>query len=150
MTRSEAREIAVRLCFELSSDIKRPEEVLERFFDKEYYKTLAEEDEVFSEYPHGSQKKYIERMVLGLGEHSAELDSYVEKYSKGWKFERISRTALAIMKTAMFEILYMPDIPDKVAINEAVELAKIYEEPETVPFINGILGSFVRGETVQE
>jgi len=50
------------------------------------------------------------------------------------------------MKLAMFEILYMPDIPDSASINEAVELAKRYEPPETVSFINGILGSFVRGE----
>ena len=76
-------------------------------------------------------------------------DAYIEKYSKGWKFERISRTAVAIMKTAMYEILYMPDIPVKAAVNEAVNLAKKYEEPETVPFINGILGSFARAETVQ-
>ena len=53
------------------------------------------------------------------------------------------------MKTAMFEILYMPDIPNKVSINEAVELAKAYEEPETIPFVNGVLGSFVRGEAVE-
>lgn len=150
MTRSEARELAVRLCFELSSDNKQPAEMIERIFDKEYYKTLAEEDELFSAYPNEAQRKYIERVILGIGEHGTELDSYIEKYAKGWKFERISRTALAIMKTAMFEILYMPDIPEKVSINEAVELAKVYEEPDTVPFINGVLGSFVRGETVQE
>ena len=50
------------------------------------------------------------------------------------------------MRVAMFEILYMQDIPDKAAINEAVEIAKKYETPETVKFINGILGSFVRQE----
>ena len=54
--------------------------------------------------------------------------------------------ASAIMRVAMFEILYMQDIPDKAAINEAVEIAKKYETPETVKFINGILGSFVRQE----
>ena len=46
----------------------------------------------------------------------------------------------------MFEVLYMPDVPNKAAINEAVELAKKYEEPSTVPFINGVLGSFERSE----
>ena len=54
-----------------------------------------------------------------------------------------------IMKTAMYEILYMPDIPDSAAINEAVELAKKYEEDETVPFVNGVLGSFLRNEVPQ-
>ena len=149
MTRSDAREMAVRLCFELSAAAKDPKEILDRIFDKEYYKTLGAEDELFSAYPNEAQKKYIETVIYGVGEHSAELDAYIEKYAKGWKFGRISRTALAIMKTAMFEILYMPDIPNKVSINEAVELAKAYEEPETIPFINGVLGSFVRGETVE-
>ena len=75
------------------------------------------------------------------------LDGYVEKYAKGWKFDRISRTALAAMKVAMFEVMYMPEIPNAVAINEAVELAKKYDEPETVKFVNGLLGSFSRGES---
>ena len=54
------------------------------------------------------------------------------------------------MRCAMCEILYMDDVPNAAAINEAVQLAKGYEEPETVAFINGVLGSFVRGELAQE
>ena len=54
------------------------------------------------------------------------------------------------MITTMYEVLYMPDVPDSAAINEAVELAKKYEEPETVPFINGVLGSFSRHEVTQQ
>jgi transcription antitermination factor NusB len=96
--------------------------------------------------PDEAQKEYITRLVRGVGDHSAELDGYIAKYARGWSFSRISRTAVAIMKTAMYEILYMPDIPDSAAINEAVELAKKYEEDETVPFVNGVLGSFLRNE----
>ena len=150
MTRTTAREVVVRLCFELSALSCSAEEVLQTVFDEEYYQTLADEDEVFAEFPDDKQKAYIERLVKGLAEHNAELDNYIEKYSSGWKFSRISRTAVAIMKTAMFEILYMTDeVPQKAAINEAVELAKKYEEPETVPFINGVLGSFVKGEAAE-
>ena len=148
MTRKAAREIAVRICFWVSENIMDYQTILDTFFDPEYYASLSDEDELCSEYPDEKQKEYIERVIRGIGEHSAELDSYIEKYSVGWKFSRISRTALAIMKTAMFEILYMQDIPDKVAANEAVELAKVYEEPETVPFINGILASFIKGEKI--
>ena len=79
-------------------------------------------------------------------EHAAELDAYIEQYAKGWRFERISLVASAIMRVAMFEILYMPDIPHGVAISEAVNIAKGYESPEVVKFINGILGSFLRAE----
>ena len=79
-------------------------------------------------------------------EKFAELDAYIEKYAKGWRFERISLVASAIMRLAMYEIMYMPDIPHGVAINEAVELTRKYDEPETAKFVNGILGSFLRQE----
>jgi N utilization substance protein B len=75
-----------------------------------------------------------------------ELDAYIEKYAKGWKVGRISKTAAAIIRTAMCEILYMPDVPNAAAINEAVELAKGYEDEDVVAFINGVLGGFIRGE----
>ena len=82
----------------------------------------------------------------GVAEHAAELDGYIAKYAKNWKFSRIPLVASAIMRVAMYEILYMQDIPNGAAINEAVEIAKKYETPETVKFINGILGSFAREE----
>lgn len=149
MTRRIAREIAVRMCFGLSENPRPASEYLDEMFDRDYYETLKEEDELYGEYPDERQREYIERVVLGVGAHSAELDEYIEKYSKGWAFSRISRTALAVMKTAMFEIMYIPEIPDGAAINEAVELSKKYDEPETVKFINGVLGSFVRNEIPQ-
>ena len=148
MTRTAAREIAVRAGFAMFESELRPEPVIEEMFDKEYYATLAEEDEVFSSYPDEKQLEYIFALIKGMWNHGAELDAYVEKYSQGWKFDRISRTAVAIMKTAMYEMLYMPEIPDSAAINEAVELAKKYEEQETVGFINGVLGAFARSEAI--
>ena len=82
--------------------------------------------------------------MKGVYDHGAELDGYISKYAIGWSFSRISRMAAAVMRVAMYEILYMPDIPTAAAINEAVELAKHYETQEAVSFINGILGAFVR------
>ena len=70
----------------------------------------------------------------------------IERYAKGWKLDRLSRTALAILRCAICEILYMEDIPNAAAINEAVELDKSYDEPDTVSFVNGVLGGFMRGE----
>ena len=77
-------------------------------------------------------------------------DDYISRYAVGWSFERIPRMAAAIMRAAMYEILYMQDIPNAAAINEAVEMTKHYEEPEVVSFVNGILGSFVRNECPPE
>jgi len=150
MTRTAAREIAARLCFALSANGYPAENVLDETLAPEYYETLVEEDAVFSVYPDEKQKAYICRLVKGIGQHNAELDGYIEKYAKGWSFGRISRTAVAVMKIAMYEILYMPEIPAGAAINEAVEIAKKYEEEETVPFVNGVLGGFVRGEVPAE
>ena len=151
MKRSVAREIAVKLCFALSESLADPNLMLEQLFDDdEYYASLQEDDEIFSEKPDKKQRKYITELVFGIAQHSAELDGYIEKYSTGWRFGRISRTAVAIMKLAMYEILYMPDIPNSAAINEAIELAKRYEQPETVSFVNGVLGSFSRAEIIEE
>jgi len=147
MTRTVAREIAVRLCFCISENPSDPEELLSCVFEETYYSTLSTEDKLYKERPDPKQLEYISRMVTGVFGHSAELDRYIDKYAVGWKFGRISRTAAAIMKAAMFEVLYMPEVPDRAAINEAVELAKRYEPPETVSFINGVLGSFSRAET---
>ncbi len=146
MSRTTAREIAMHFSFELMHTGTDAQTIMRQRFDTEYYPTLAEECNIYEILPDKRQLEYITRTVLGLSEHAYELDTYIETYSKGWRFERISRTALAIMRLAMFEILYSPDVPDAVALNEAVELAKKYEDEQTVPFINGILGSFLKGE----
>ena len=146
VTRTAAREIAVRLCFCVFENPSDPGELLTAVFEPDYYSTLKSEDKLYNNSPNMEQLEYITTLVTGVYEHAAELDGYIDKYAVGWKFGRISRTAAAIMKTAMFEVLYLPDVPDRAAINEAVELAKRYESPETVSFINGVLGSFVRSE----
>ena len=146
MIRNVAREIAMHLSFELSFTDLTAGELLEQRLSSPHFEAMAPEYEVYGELPGPSQRAYICKLVKGISEHSYELDQYVEKYSKGWRFERIPLVAGAIMRVAMYEILYMPEIPNAAAINEAVEIAKKYETPETVKFINGILGSFSRQE----
>lgn len=141
MTRTTAREIAVQLSFAMLSNSElTPEE----FFSREYYDTLAEECILFEEYPNERQLRYIRELAVGVVEHREELDARIEQLSHAWRLSRISRTAAAVLRCAIYEILYMPDVPNAAAINEAVELAKGYEDPETVSFINGILGAVVR------
>lgn len=147
MTRNTAREIAVHLAYELSFTGRAVEELLDERLSSERFEALSEEDELYAEAPGPTQAEYIRSVVSGVAEHAPELDGYIAKYAKGWNFERIPLVAGAIMRVAMYEVLYRPDIPDGAAINEAVEIAKKYETPETVKFINGILGSFVRSET---
>ena len=146
MVRNTAREIAIHLSYELSFTDKSVEELLSDRLSAETFASLAGEDTIYQEAPNAKQAEYIRRLVCGVEEHAFELDGYISKYAKGWKFARIPLVASTIMRVAMYEILYMPDVPNGVAINEAVEIAKKYETPETVKFMNGILGSFVRQE----
>ena len=146
MTRNTAREIAMHLAFELSFTDLPIGAFLDYYLSAEKFEELATECELYAEVPNAKQDSYIRRLVSGVASHAAELDTYIEKYAKGWRFERISLVAAAIMRVAMYEIMYMPDIPHGAAINEAVELTKRYDEPETVKFVNGILGSFLREE----
>ena len=146
MVRNTAREIAIHLSYELSFTDKDIDALLDERLSAETFETLAAEDPIYAEAPNAKQADYIRRLVKGVHEHAYELDGYIEKYAKGWKFSRIPLVASATMRVAMYEILYMPDIPNGAAINEAVEIAKKYETPETVKFINGILGTFLREE----
>ncbi|MCI9562550.1 MAG: transcription antitermination factor NusB [Oscillospiraceae bacterium] len=146
MIRNVAREIAMHLSYELSFTDLSAGELLDQRLSSTHFGALAPEYEVYGEVPGPSQRAYIRKLVSGIAAHGYELDQYIEKYAKGWRFERIPLVAGAIMRLAMYEILYMPEIPDGAAINEAVEIAKKYESPEVVRFINGILGSFVREE----
>ena len=146
MTRTTAREIAVHMSYATVMNRRNVQDMLDSFFEQEYYATLGQEDEVYGEYPDEKQLAYIRRVAEGVAEHAAELDAYIEKYAVNWQFSRISRVAAAIMRSAMYEILYFPEVPYKAAANEAVELAKLYEGKEAAAFINGILASFIREE----
>ena len=143
MTRTAARQLALQLCFAATagSDLS-PEE----FFSEDYFSTLQGDEPIVAEMPDAEQMKYICRLVNGVHDRREELDACISRYSQRWKVSRISKTALNVLRCAIYEIRYMPEIPPAAAINEAVELAKNYDEPETVSFINGILGSVVRGE----
>lgn len=149
MSRTAAREVAVRLCFsaELNENWESSQAV--DFFASDYYASLFGEDELFQREPDAEQLAYIGALFEAVAEHKQEADAYIEIYARGWSLPRISKIALTILRCAMCEMLYLKDVTAAVSINEAVEIAKHYEEPETVRFINGVLGSFYRGELEQ-
>lgn len=146
MNRRTAREIAMHFIFEHAfSDIK-VDQLLDRELNEAAFADRALEEPLYGEYPDSETELYIRTLVRGVADHGAELDGYIEKHAKGWRFSRIDRVAAAIMRVTMYEVLYRPDVPNKVAINEAVEISKGYVGEDVVKFINGILGSFVREE----
>lgn len=146
MTRTTAREIALQLGFAATASEDFAQDVLDAFFEPEHYASLSGESPLFQEYPDERQMRYIRTLVQLIFDHRVQLDAYIQKYASGWRVDRISKTAAAIMRASMCEILYMDEVPNAAAINEAVELAKRYAENDTAAFINGVLGSFVRGE----
>lgn len=150
MTRNNARELAVHLIFELSFTDQTAEQLLSTALTRQTFALIGMEDPLYSEFPNAKQRDYIAQLVRGVWEHCAELDGYISKYAIGWNFSRINRVVVSIMRVAMYEVLYMQDVPDAAAINSAIELTKHYEEPEVVSFVNGILGSFSRQERPSE
>jgi len=146
MTRTVAREIAVHMVFELGFSDQSAKQLLEDALTPETFALIGAEEPLYAQFPDEKQEQYIRSLVEGVFAHGAELDSYIERHAVGWSFARIPRVAAAIMRVSMYEVLYMPDIPNAAAINEAVEIAKRYETAEVVSFVNGILGAFVRTE----
>lgn len=131
MNRTAIRESAFKLIYSLEiqkqNDLK---EQIDLYFESENIENKA-------------AKEYIEDAVLGIENHKEEILTLIEKnLKKDWKIDRISRIDLSILKLAIYEIQYK-DIPFKVVINEAVELAKKYGEDLSKNFVNGILASIV-------
>lgn len=87
------------------------------------------------------ENEYIRTLYFGILEKRDELDAYIEKYAKGRTLARISKIAKAVMRISIYEMLYIDDIPASVSINEAVELAKQYDDDKTKAFVNGILNA---------
>ena len=151
MTRSNARELAALLIYEMDYTNETASQTIETRLERGYYSELASENEIYTERPSKKQMAYICACVEGVAEKLEELDGYISKFSVGWNLSRISRFTKAAMRLAMFEVLYVDDVPTGVAINECVELTRKYEDEEVVSFVNGILGSFARSlkETAQ-
>ena len=145
MTRGDARELAVHLIYGRAFTGEEPEQVVSGRLDKEYYEKLKDENEVYMERPNRAQLRYIDSVVAGVANREEELSAQIQKYSIGWDITRISKLARCILQLAMFEILYVEDVPTGVAVAEAVRIAKKYDGDDTGSFVNGILGSFVRG-----
>ena len=150
MTRANARELAVHLIYGRDFTGEEPEEIVALRLEKEYYTRLSSENEVYSDRPNPAQVAYLDNVVSGVANRCDELDDFIRKYAISWDVSRISRLARAVMRLAIFEILYMEDVPTGVAISEAVRIVKKYDGEDTGAFVNGILGSFARGLQTKE
>ena len=132
--RSRAREIAFKLIFEEMFGTNTASEMLGTLFEEEIaWNEISDEN-----------KTYIQWLRENTAQHREELDEIISKFAKGWSIERMSRVDVSILRLALCEMLYNEDVTNGIAINEAVELAKVYSTDEGPQFINGILGAYVR------
>lgn len=128
MTRKQAREEAFILIFEKELNDNSLEEIL----------SLAEEVRDIK------ADDYVKNVFFGVFENLEMLDGIISQNAVGWAINRITKTALAILRLALYEMKFIDDIPISVSINEAVELAKKYATKEDASFINGILSTVVK------
>lgn len=131
MKRSEAREQAFLLVFELG------------FHDD---RTVYEIITGATESRDLEVDEFARVLAQKTGDMRIQLDDMINRYSSKWKVDRLSAVAVALLRMSICEILYVEDVPHGVTINEAVELAKKYGGDEDAPFINGVLGAFVRDQ----
>ena len=133
MNRSQTRELAFKLLYQIEIQKEISNEDMTIFFENNNIKS---EDAI----------EYIEDVVYGIEKESKSIIQEIEKNLKeDWEIDRISKINLALLKLAIYEIKYKK-LPFKVVINEVVELAKKYGEETSKVFINGILASVVKGE----
>lgn len=130
MTRREFREHTAKLTFVF--EFYPEDEWKEQFGAYADYAEIKEED-----------RENLWKRVLAVEEKKAEIDSFIDGASKKWRINRISKTDLMLLRVAVYEIKFDTEIPDKVSVNEAVELAKIYGGDESPAFINGVLAKFM-------
>lgn len=126
MQRKLARENAFILIFE---SVCKKDESSEEIFEKAVSVRELEYD------------NYVKDVFFGSQEHATEIDAVTEKHLKGWRSDRISPVSRAVIRLATYEIMFLSDIPARVSINEAVELAKKYDDEKSYSFVNGVLNA---------
>ena len=144
MSRKNAREIALHLIFEYGFGTFEAANVREECLSDEIMSLISGEISLYAGKLSEAQASYIVSVVTGVAEHLEELDNTIRETAQGWSFKRLSRITVAILRLAIFEMRYVADVPAGAAINEAIELAKIYDSSEAASFINGILGTVSR------
>ena len=144
MSRASARELAVHLIYARDFTGEEPAQVIATRLNKEYFTNLSAECDIYAQRPNSFERAYLDKVVSGVSSRTEELNEIIGKFSIAWDVSRISKLARTVLQLAIFEILYMDDVPEGVAISEAVRIAKMYDGDDTGAFVNGILGSFVR------
>lgn len=140
MKRRVAREIAIQSLYQIEMNEVTPREAAENAIHEAENDNEAEisvaEDKI--------TPSFVYELVEGTHQYKAQIDEMLSDYLKGWQMDRLSRIDREVLRLAVYEMLYRPDVPPKVVVNEAIELAKHFGMEESGKFVNGVLGKMIK------
>jgi N utilization substance protein B len=144
--RRQGRELALKAIYGLHEGDVTAAQFMQEFWNNFRFQDdiLGEPLEDAGEAVAPDVKMFAEGLVLGTIENLARIDEVIGEFSTNWSLERMARVDLALLRLGAHELLYCPDVPPNVVINEAIELGKQYGTRETQAFINGILDKIAR------
>lgn len=143
MNRRKSREVAMRLLFQTTLNEENLEVALENLKDVRESEESAKEKDYESVDLKDVDIDYVKRIIKGIEENKEEIDEKIKGNLKNWKIERLSKVDLSILRLCTYELKFEEDIPSKVSVNEAIELAKKYSGEKAATFINGVLGKII-------
>lgn len=132
--RSRGREVALQVLYQLEQNTGMPAAEVRRFLDR---RLLA--DKALCEFTEG--------LIAGIKEHQSHIDELISQVAENWRMDRMAAIDRNILRLGAYEILFRPEVPPKVAINEALELAKRYSTAQSSRFVNGILDRLLQTKT---
>lgn len=130
MGRKQAREGTMKLLYQMELNNDFSQEALDNYLKNFNFDKLEE--------------KYILDATIKIKDNLEEIDKHIKRHIEGWGISRLAKIDLAVLRIAIYEVLYRDDIPIQVSINEAIEIVKKYSLEDSFKFVNGVLGSFVK------
>jgi N utilization substance protein B len=135
-TRRRAREFALQILYQLDLQEQLGDEQGITLFWKNFATQQTEEASAADD---AEARPFAEQLVRGVREHLGDIDGRIQSASRNWRLERMARVDRNLLRLAVYELAYAGDVPAKVAINEAIEIAKRFGTSESSAFVNGIL-----------
>lgn len=136
LSRHEIRKMALQALFPLdfNKDLTKQDAIMHAI-ELEHHELIDEEQEHFVPV-------YLDQLVAGVCHYKEALDGVIQNHLKaGWKIQRLSKMDVTILRIALYEMIYVDNVPNRVALNEAIELAKTFSDDQSRKFVNGILST---------
>ena len=152
MTRRKGREIALQVLYQIEMSNLTAKEALAQY--RNHFIEASSDEEEASSFEDVKDLEeafnFASDLVLGIEKNRNFIDEKIKEYTRNWSFDRLNTTDKNILRIAIFEMFFRPDIPEVVSINEAVELAKLYGTDDSPAFVNGILDSIYKKELLSD